>query len=59
MEPVYPTSLYVRQDVHRLMIMGLIYLGLFGFLQGHIYGYGMAMAFGFSAYPFYRAIKAF
>lgn len=57
--PVYPTALYVRQDVYRFMILGLLYLALFGLLQSHIYGYGMALTFLISAYPFYKAIRAF
>lgn len=56
MEPVYPSVLYVKQDIYRLEIMAMIYYGLFSFMQTGIFGYGMFLAFGLSALPFLMSI---
>ena len=57
MDPVYPGSLYVKQDIYRMSIMAFVYFGLYSFLQSSKYGYGMMMAFALSALPFIISIK--
>ena len=44
-EIIYKTSLYVKQDVYRLMILAFIYFALFSALQINSYGYGMLATF--------------
>ena len=57
MDPIFPGSLYVKQDIYRIMIMTFVYFGVFSFAQASIYGYGMAIVFISTALPFIHAIK--
>lgn len=56
-DPIYPGTLYVKQDIYRLMIMSFVYFGLYSFLQASTFGYGMALTFLISCFPFINSIK--
>jgi hypothetical protein len=59
LEPIYPFTLYVKQDVYRVMILILGYFGLFAVFQVRSYGYGIFGLFVVCVVPFLYGIQKF